>query len=205
MKQTERFIPEGYELAIDHKDLGITVYYKDLPNQIGKPVVCALCFVGKAVKPTWQYRFKDVEQRTKEVEQTFAKVQAKLDRKTQEKAKKSEAMSNHGVVASDVFRCSWGYDQTNIDYYEVIAVTGKTATVCRIGCLSQEDGFLQGESVPSLGAFIGKPFKKLIQKRSVDSEAFLTMNSFSTAFKMIPVATVANKPIYESSRWTAYA
>jgi hypothetical protein len=205
MKQTERFIPEGYELAIDHKELGITVYYKDLPNQIGNPVVCGLCFVGKAVKPTWQYRFKDAAQRTKEVEQTFARVQAKLDRKTQDKAKKSEAMNNHGVVVGDVFRCSWGYDQTNIDYYEVISVTGKSATICRIGCLSENTGWLQGDSVPQLGAFIGKPMRKLIQKRSVDSEAFLTMSSFSTAFKMQPIAQVGNKPVYESSQWTAYA
>ena len=199
MKQTERFIPEGYELSWNDTDLGIQVYYKE------QPYPAALCFVGKAIKPTWHYRFKNGEQRQAQVTKTFEDANRKAEYKAQQKAKKSEAMSNHGVVAGDVFRCSWGYDQTNIDYYEVIAVTGKTATVCRIGCLSQEDGFLQGESVPSLGAFIGKPFKKLIQKRSVDSEAFLTMNSFSTAFKMIPIATVANKPIYESSRWTAYA
>jgi hypothetical protein len=205
MKQTERFIPSGYELAIDHKELGITVYYKDLPNQIGISVVCGLCFVGKAVKPTWQYRFKDAAQRTKEVEQTFARVQARLDYKAQEKAKKSEAMNNHGVVVGDVFRCSWGYDQTNIDYYEVISVSGKSATICRIGCLSENTGWLQGDSVPQLGAFIGKPKKKLIQKRSIDSEAYLTMSSFSTAFKMQPIAQVGNKPVYESSQWTAYA
>jgi len=199
MKQTERFIPQGYELTIDHKELGITVYTRDGETLGG------LCFVGKAVKPTWFYRFKSIEQRNKEIEQTFARVQAKADYKAQEKAKKANAMQNHGVVVGDVFRCSWGYDQTNIDYYEVIAVTGKTATICRIGCLSEDTGWLQGESVPKLGAFIGKPKKKLIQKRSVDSEAYLTMNSFSTAFKMQPIAKVGNKPVYESSHWTAYA
>jgi hypothetical protein len=199
MKQTERFIPQGYELTIDHKDLGITVYTRDGETLGG------LCFVGKAIKPTWFYRFKSVEQRNKEIEQTFARVQSKVDRKAQEKAKKADAMANHGVVVGDVFRCSWGYDQTNIDYYEVIAITGKTATICRIGCLSENTGWLQGDSVPQLGAFIGKPKKKLIQKRSVDSEAYLTMNSFSTAFKMTPIAQVGNKPVYESSHWTAYA
>jgi len=199
MKQTERFIPQGYELTIDHKELGITVYTRDGETLGG------LCFVGKAIKPTWFYRFKSVEQRNKEIEQTFARVQSKLDRKAQEKAKKTDAMANHGVVVGDVFRCSWGYDQTNIDYYEVIAITGKTATICRIGCLSENTGWLQGDSVPQLGAFIGKPKKKLIQKRSVDSEAYLTMNSYSTAFKMTPIAQVGNKPVYESSHWTAYA
>jgi hypothetical protein len=199
MKQTERFIPQGYELTIDHKELGITVYTRDGETLGG------MCFVGKAIKPTWFYRFKSVEQRNKEIEQTFARVQAKADRKAQEKAKKSEAMQNHGVAVGDVFRCSWGYDQTNIDYYEVIAITGKTATICRIGCLSENTGFLQGDSVPQLGAFIGKPKKKLIQKRSIDSEAYLTMNSYSTAFKMQPIAVIENKPVFEASHWTAYA
>lgn len=199
MKQTERFIPQGYELTIDHKELGITVYTRDGETLGG------LCFVGKAIKPTWFYRFKSVEQRNREVEQTFARVQAKLDRKASDKAKKDNAMANHGVIAGDVFRCSWGYDQTNIDYYEVISVTGKTALICRIGCMSEDTGWLQGESVPQLGAFIGKPYKKLIQKRSIDSGAYLTMNSFSTAFKMEPIAKVGNKPVYESSQWTAYA
>jgi hypothetical protein len=199
MKQTERFIPQGYDLTIDHKELGITVYTRDGETLGG------LCFVGKAIKPTWFYRFKSVEQRNKEIEQTFARVQAKVDRKASDKAKKDDAMANHGVIAGDVFRCSWGYDQTNIDYYEVISVTGKTATICRIGCMSEDTGWLQGESVPQLGAFIGKPYKKLIQKRSVDSEAYLTMNSYSTAFKMQPIAKIGSKPVYESSHWTAYA
>ena len=199
MKQTERFIPQGYELALNNTDLGITVYIRDGETLGG------LCFVGKAVKATWFYRFKSIEQRNAEIQKTINDVQARLDRKAQEKAKKSDAMANHGVVVGVVFRCSWGYDQTNIDYYEVIAITGKSATICRIGCLSEDTAWLQGESVPKLGAFIGKPMKKLIQKRSVESEAYLTMNTFSTAFKMQPIAQVGNKPIYESSHWTAYA
>tara|TARA_R110000824_G_scaffold278984_1_gene467203 strand:+ start:711 stop:1106 length:396 start_codon:yes stop_codon:yes gene_type:complete len=27
------------------------------------------------------------------------------------------------VTVGDIFECSWGYDQTNIDYYEVVAVS----------------------------------------------------------------------------------
>lgn len=195
----ERYIPEGYELAIDHKDLGITVYYKD------GPVLGGLCFVGKAVKPTWFYRFKTAEQRTKQVEQTFANVQARADYKAQKKAQKAEAMKNPGVQVGDVFRCSWGYDQTNIDYYQVLSVSGKSAMVCRIGSQSQDTAWLQGESVPNLGAFIGKPMRKLIQKYSVDSEPYITISSFETAYKMKPIAIVADKPIFESSHWTAYA
>ena len=34
-----------------------------------------------------------------------------------------------GIVVGDIFVCSWGYDQTNIDYYKVVAVTAKGVRV----------------------------------------------------------------------------
>ena len=199
MRTTERFIPEGYILSIDNQDLAIQVYYKD------GAVIGGLCFVGKAVKPTWYYRFKSIEQRLAEVDKTIKNVSERLERKNQAKASKAVATANHGVKVGDVFRSSWGYDQTNIDYYEVIAVTGKTATICEIGCLSEETLSMQGNCVPLMGAFKGKPFKKLIQKRSIESTAYFNLNSYATAFKIEPIAMIGNKPVFEASHWTAYA
>ena len=199
MRNTERYIPEGYELAWNDETLAIQVYYREVPH------CSAICFVGKAVKPTWHYRFKNGEQRQAEVTNTFKRVSERLEYKAQQKASKIAASANHGVKVGDVFRSSWGYDQTNIDYYQVIAVTGKTATLSQIGCLSESTEWLQGNSVPNLGAFIGKPFKKLIQKRSTESGAYFNISSFETAFKMEPVAIVCDKPIFEASHWTAYA
>lgn len=199
MRTTERFIPEGYILSIDNQDLAIQVYYKD------GAVIGGLCFVGKAVKPTWYYRFKSIEQRLAEVDKTIKNVSERLERKNQANASKAVATANHGVKVGDVFRSSWGYDQTNIDYYEVIAVTGKTATICEIGCLSEETLSMQGNCVPLMGAFKGKPFKKLIQKRSIESTAYFNLNSYATAFKIEPIAMIGNKPVFEASHWTAYA
>lgn len=196
---TERHVPQGYELAWNDDDLGIQVYFKDINGCYG------LCFVGRAVKPTWNYRFKNAEQRQAEVARTFKDVGDRAERKAKIKADRIAASANHGVKVGDIFRSSWGYDQTNIDYYQVIAVSGKTATVCAIGSLSEADGYLQGNCVPAPNSFIGKPFKKLIQKYSETSEAHFKINSFSSAWKIEPVAVVANKPIYESSHWTAYA
>ena len=199
MRNTERYIPEGYELSWNDETLAIQVYYREVPH------CSAICFVGKAVKPTWHYRFKNGEQRQAEVTKTFKNVSERLERKNQAKASKAVASANHGVKVGDVFRSSWGYDQTNIDYYEVIAVTGKTATICEIGCLSEETLSMQGNCVPLMGAFKGKPFKKLIQKRSIESTAYFNLNSYATAFKIEPIAMIGNKPVFEASHWTAYA
>jgi hypothetical protein len=199
MKNTQRYIPEGYELSWDDQELGIQVYYKE------SPTIGGLCFVGRAIKPTWHYRFKTAEQRQAEVTKTFEWVHAHAERKAERKAKAAEASANHGVKIGDVFRSSWGYDQTNVDYYQVVAVGNKTATFCKIAQLSESDGFLQGNCVPATNQFIGKPFKKLIQKSSTESSAYIKIYSFANAYKIEPVAVVCNKPIYESSHWTAYA
>lgn len=199
MRNTQRYIPEGYELSWDDKDLGIQVYYKNTP------CISAICFVGRAVNPTWHYRFKDGQQRINEVTRTFKNVAERAEYKAARKAKAAEASANHGVKVGDVFRSSWGYDQTNVDYYQVVAVGNKTATFCKIAQLSESDGFLQGNCVPAPNQFIGKPFKKLIQKSSTESSAYIKIYSFANAYKIEPVAVVADKPIYESSHWTAYA
>jgi hypothetical protein len=39
--------------------------------------------------------------------------------------KKSQPVNEAGIVVGDILVSSWGYDQTNIDYYKVIAVTAK--------------------------------------------------------------------------------
>jgi len=197
--QDKRYIPEGYELSWDDQDLGVQVYYKEAP------VCAAICFVGRAVKPTWHYRFKNAEQRNTEVVRTFKNVADRAERKAKIKADRIAASANHGVKVGDIFKSSWGYDQTNIDYYEVIAVSGKTATVCEIGRFSESDGYLQGNCVPAPGKFIGKPFKKLIQKYSETSEAHFKVNSFSSAWKIEPVTVIEGKPIFKESHWTAYA
>lgn len=199
MRNTQRYIPEGYELSWDDQDLGIQVYYKNTP------CISAICFVGRAVNPTWHYRFKDGQQRINEVTRTFKNVAERAEYKAARKAKAAEASANHGVKVGDVFRSSWGYDQTNVDYYQVVAVGNKTATFCKIAQLSESDGFLQGNCVPAPNQFIGKPFKKLIQKSSTESSAYIKIYSFANAYKIEPVAVVSNKPIYESSHWTAYA
>ena len=43
--------------------------------------------------------------------------------------KHSSVAMNMGVQVGDIFRSSWGYDQTNIDFYQVVSRTQKMLTV----------------------------------------------------------------------------
>lgn len=41
-------------------------------------------------------------------------------------------MKMESIAIGDIFVCSWGYDQTNIDFYQVIKRTAKTVSVRKI-------------------------------------------------------------------------
>jgi hypothetical protein len=59
------------------------------------------------------------------------------------------------VKVGDIFVNSWGYDQTNIDYYQVIDKTKKGIKIRPISSEVKEDGFMQGKSTPKVNDFVG--------------------------------------------------
>jgi len=67
---------------------------------------------------------------------------------------KSEIENVHGVKVGDIFYTSWGYEQTNIDFFEVVAVTAKMATIKPIKQKRKETHYMQGNCEPDKGNFI---------------------------------------------------
>lgn len=64
--------------------------------------------------------------------------------------------TTHGVGVGAIFVESWGYDQTNIDYYEVIATTRTGVRLRKIGAKSV--GFDRVEPAP--GEFITSGYSR---------------------------------------------
>jgi hypothetical protein len=200
MKTAERYIPRGYELIAKDERFGFEVH-----GQAMLAKHFAICYRGKASKPTWHYSFRTEEALKAKIEETLRQEMDAAERKAKRQADKKAACASHDVKPGDVFRASWGYDQTNIDYYQVVSVSGQMATVRAINCMSEETGFMSGESVPALDHFIGEPFRVKIQKWDIKSEPYFKVASYANAYRMKPVAMVGNRPVFQSSSWTAYA
>jgi len=66
------------------------------------------------------------------------------------------------VKVGDIFVADWGYDQTNLDWYEVIAVKGSTVTAREIMMQAIEASQGSETMIPVRGAFIGAEFKARI-------------------------------------------
>lgn len=193
-KDFHRYIPAGYELIAKDERFGFEVYGTLSPK------IVAICYSGKKTKSDWHYRFQDEKRLHDQIEQSLSGL---MEWESRKQARKAERSKPHDVKVGDIFRCSWGYDQTNIDYYEVTKVIGAMVEVCEIGQMSEETGFMSGKCVPDSGRFIGEPMRKKVSMSS--SEPSIRIYSFANAYRMKPVATVANKPVYDASHWTAYA
>jgi hypothetical protein len=89
-------------------------------------------------------------------------LQAKAERKA-ERAKLSAAMAEQLTVGTILYY-SWGYDQTNIEFFQVIRNTGKSVIVREIASESVEgsQGFMSEQVKPVRDAFIGPELRKII-------------------------------------------
>ena len=80
----------------------------------------------------------------------------------------------------DILVSSWGYDQTNIDFYEVVGITpsGKSIRLRAItGEHVQTVGFMSEMVKPVPGDFIGKTFTKRINPE----RDYIALTSYSFA------------------------
>lgn len=72
----------------------------------------------------------------------------------------------HGIEVGDIFVYKWGYDQTNVDFYQVIKATAKTVTVRQIEAEAvTEEGFMSDRCVARRDKFKAhkEPMRKLVQ------------------------------------------
>jgi hypothetical protein len=84
------------------------------------------------------------------------------------------------VKVGDIFVSSWGYDQTNIDYYKVLNVKNKTAILAEIGQKREYTGHMSGRCVPNPDV-VGK---KILTKRimSMNGSPYFKMASYASAY-----------------------
>lgn len=76
-------------------------------------------------------------------------------------ARKAEMCS--AITVGTIFVHMWGYEQTNVHYYEVVAKSGYSCMIRRIGSDTRETGrSMSGYSVPIPGSFTGEPIKKVV-------------------------------------------
>lgn len=147
-----RYVPTDY-VVLKETSLGI-VYYKDL---------VAIAFTGKRSKSTWHFRFNTVERMHEKMNEFFGRLES------WEEMKKARSLARSGEIDSiqvgDIFSNSWGYDQTNVDFYQVIEKKKKSMVIRAIGsryCNEAPSGDMSDYVVAAKDCFLAdsKPITK---------------------------------------------
>lgn len=82
----------------------------------------------------------------------------------------------------EILYCSWGYDQTNVDWYEVLAVTKASIKIRQISGRIIEPGKGSDKVVPVPGS--AERDAKVLTKRVKHYEGryYVTISSYSSAY-----------------------
>jgi hypothetical protein len=145
----ERFIPENATLVdAAGTDAAVYVYEKN-----GDP--CAIGYHGKAQRSDFFCRFRSVEDREKYIARFIQGRQARAEAMADLRAKRNQP---HTLTVGQILVSSWGYDQTNVDFYQVTRVVGvRTVEVREIASEIVNGASMTGTCTPKPDAFTSAP------------------------------------------------
>lgn len=194
MSDRSSFIPAGSVKVVDKKSDAIAYLYTD---EKGRPAFKV--FLPKKVKEIAHYFAKNEIERANGIKGIFEDRQKTLAYLKQQDEIEAVKAEKNKLVVGDVLVSSWGYDQTNVDFYEVVGFSGKSSVKLRkIRGEKKYNGSMTGHIVPQSGDFIGEEFTK---RWNVD---YAKISSFSYARKW-NTQTVAGVAVGPKVMFTEYA
>ncbi|MCF6299836.1 MAG: hypothetical protein L3J52_01760 [Proteobacteria bacterium] len=148
-------------------DFSCVVYFYQ--NNTGKH--CAIGYKGRAKKPAFNYSYSTNQIRIERVVEWIDAVQ--------NSNKRIRTTVLRDLTVGDVLCASWGWEQTNVDFYKVISLVGKTMVeIVKIGAISVEDkNYMAGTCKPDIDNVIGEPMRKRANGEQI------RIDSVRTAYK----------------------
>ena len=140
---------ESYEVMSDGE--GAVACYV---SRQGKP--SARGFRGRALKAAFRYSFASVEHRERWLADWIKGEAQRIEEIQKRKAQKKQP---HGYQVGDILYSCWGWEQTNINFYEVVAVRGAVVDIVELHQDRVPTLQMQGWCMPRKGDHKGAVLK----------------------------------------------
>lgn len=165
----QRHIPSDATPFIDDKSDAAVYFYRR------GALWCARGFHGRCQKPAWRYNFgTSQEAMADHIAGYFRDRRNVCRRKAEEKAK------GHPLKVGDILVSTWGYDQTNVNFYRVVKLNGKTMVTLQSIAAKVETPArhlaMSDYVTADLDSRGGKPFRV-----KPDSQGRVGLSSYSSA------------------------
>ncbi len=154
---TTRIIPEN-STKIEHA-LGVA-YVRESRGKYE-----AVAYSGRAIKPAFYEAYRHESDRAKRVADFFTGLEQHAALKATWAA---ERTAPHSLKPGDIIHHSWGWEQTQCDFYQITDVTPHGATIRAIGAetVPGSEGFMSCRYTAIKDNFTGEPLKVKINGRN---------------------------------------
>lgn len=189
---------KDYGLILEDESLNFQAY-----TWQGLGMCLLMVFWGKAAKPQMHFKYTGADAWANAHERANDFLTTQRQKKEADKAQKLKNAANHEMALdiNDILVCSWGWEQTNVDYYQVTKLVGKKSVAVRaIGKDSKEfSNSMTGTCTPLPSSFRGEAFTcRVIEGRTIK----ISRSQYAT---LKPYTLDVGKRIYKADQWTAYA
>ena len=168
---------------------------------VSEEMLVCKAYKGRAKKPFIAYRYRTIERLKNAVRENIEACNARQERKLQDKQKHAERIKKfrEELQVGDILSTCWGYEQTNVEFYQVVSKKGAFCEVREIAKRSHDTAFMQSEVSPKQNEFIGEPIKKKI----LDGYIMITSYIRATPHEYETLAT--GTKVYKRSYVSSYA
>ena len=178
-----RYIPAN-STAIESPHGVVYVYTK---HETNLSQLIAIAYAGKQSKSTWHFRFQNEEKRDAKIKEFFDGLAAHAALIAE---RKHQATTPHTLQLGDVIYNSWGYDQTNVDFYEVVGVSSNFVS------LQSLNSKTSGGSGHSMSAYVSAVRGTASGKVTKHRVSVTTFNANFVNFKHGSGSRWDGKPLY---------
>ena len=153
------YIPKAKgAIKITPKGIEAEIYIYDVNG-----VPYAAMFGGKRAKPDSHYRYRTVQQREEAVRNYIAALISSSARKQQMRDERNNFQ--HSLKVGDLLHYSWGYDQTQCEFFQVVKVNASSVVIREIASKTEEnsEGRDCDRRLPVRDKFVGEEMLKRVQ------------------------------------------
>jgi hypothetical protein len=177
MKTRDFYRPKDKGVKLDlpngltEKDCEAWTYlYRDKENKV---TFGAMVFEGKKIKPSLFARYRTAEQRDEAILKEYLAIYKA--KKSKDERKKIDVK----LKVNDILFSSWGYEQTNIDFYQVVNIKGQFVELKALKSnISAEIGFLTYKVTARLNNFSNN---EILKRKVIYPGDFVKINSYQIA------------------------
>lgn len=114
------------EIVKNKEKNGIELYFNEKPENAVLRLLKDNHFRWHNAKRCWYIKYSELAMQVVELIKN-----GNVKNVSRETLQKKTEENYLGVKVGDIFEMSWGYEQTNIDFFEVVALKGKTQVVIK--------------------------------------------------------------------------